>query len=58
MTVKDGESSSVARKRQLAVTLAGPTWKVVSYALGGFLVAFTGLSFWLGLTLGEMSVSI
>ena len=58
MAVKADESSAVSRKRQEAERLAGPTWKAVSYALGGLLVLVAGLVFWLGVTLGEMGVSI
>ena len=58
MAVKANERSAVSRKRQEAERLAGPTWKAVSYALGGLLVLVAGLAFWLGMTLGEMGVSI
>ena len=36
----------------------GPTWKAVSYALGGLLVAAVGLAFWLGETLGTFGEAI
>ena len=58
MEVKADESLAVLRKRQEAERLAGPTRKAFPYALGGLLVAVAGLAFWLGLTLGEMGVSI
>ena len=58
MAVKADESSAVWQKRQEAERLAGPTWKAVSYALGGLLMAVSGLAFWLGMTLGEMNESI
>lgn len=58
MAIKADESLAMSRKRQKAENLAGPTWKAVSYALGGLLVAVVGFAFWLGVTLGEMGVSI
>ena len=58
MAVKADESLAVSRKRQEAERLASPTWMAVPYALGGLLVAVASLAFWLGLTLGEMGVSI
>ena len=58
MAVKADESLAMSRKRQEAENLAGSTWKAVSYALGGLLVAVVGFAFWLGVTLGEMGVSI
>ena len=58
MTVKAGKGLAMSRKRQEAETLAGPTWKAITYAVCGFLVAALGLAFWLGETLGEMRESI
>ena len=52
MTVKAGESSGGARKRQVTEKLAGLRWMAISFAFGGLLVAVACLAFWLGQTIG------
>ena len=54
MTIMAGESLAAARKRQEAETSTAPTWKAVSYAAGGLLVAAIGPAFRLGETLWKI----
>ena len=58
MTVKASESVAMARKRQVTEMSTGPTWKAVTYALGGLMVVAVGLAFWLGETLGMFGEAI